>query len=42
MELELVCFELDLENLELDPLTELAQPLGLAPLVELVPMQELP
>ena len=40
--MELVCFELELEYLELDPLIEPAQPLELAPLVELAPMQELP
>ena len=37
----LLCFELELEYLELYPLIELAPPLELAPLVEMVPMQEL-
>ena len=41
MDLELVCFELELEYLELDPLIEPDPPLELAPLVELAPMQEL-
>ena len=37
-----MCFELELEYLELDPLIQLAPPLELAALVELAPMQELP
>ena len=41
MDLELVCFELELEYLELDPLIEPVPTLELAPLVELAPMQEL-
>ena len=39
--MELVCFELELEYMELDPLIEPDLPLELAPLVELAPVREL-
>ena len=38
LELELLCFELELESLELDPLVEPVPPVELVPLVELSPL----
>ena len=41
-EVELLCFELELESLELDPLIEPVPPVELALLVELAPLVGLP